>query len=221
MSSTIAAARPDPKSVAAAVQALVAKFGNRVVTSRAVREQHANTVTWIENQPPDAVVWPHSTEEVAEIVRLCARERVPVIPFGTGTSLEGHVNAPHGGVCIDLSQMTGVLSVSAEALDCRVQAGITRKQLNAELRSLGLHFPVDPGAEEATIGGMAATRALRSLASTRRNQLFHSWWLLAAAIFLTASRAALPLRLRLLSCITKLANWLKLTAPGSGVAVSG
>ena len=93
-----ASARRDPKAVEAAIGALAAKFGNRLVTSQAVREQHGNILTWIENQPPDAVVFPQSTEDVQDAVRICVQHQVPVIPFGTGTSLEGHINAPHGGV---------------------------------------------------------------------------------------------------------------------------
>src|SRR5215471_16604652 len=93
--------RRDPAAVKAVVAALAAKFGNRLVTSQAVREQHANTTTWIPNEPPDAVVFPQSAADVQDIVRLCAAHRVPVIAFGTGTSLEGHVNAPYGGVSID------------------------------------------------------------------------------------------------------------------------
>src|SRR6266568_1374353 len=147
----------DPKSIEAAIRALTAKFGNRVVTSMAVREQHGNTVTWIVNQPPDAVVFPQSADEVQEIVRICAAHRVPVIPFGTGTSLEGHVNAPHGGVSIDVRDMNRVVAVHAEDLDCVVEPGITRKQLNEHLRDQGLFFPIDPGAD-ASLGGMAATR---------------------------------------------------------------
>src|SRR5271154_7609032 len=91
----------DRNAVEAVIAALAAMVGNRLVTSQAVREQHGNTLTWIGNQPPDAVVFPQTTEEVQQIVRLCATERVPVIAFGAGTSLEGHVNAPHGGVCLD------------------------------------------------------------------------------------------------------------------------
>ena len=106
-------ARRDPGAVKAVVAALAAKFGNRLVTSQAVREQHANTTTWIANEPPDAVVFPQSTEDVQDIVRICAAHRVPVIPFGTGTSLEGHVNAPHGGVSIDVRDMNRVLAVNA------------------------------------------------------------------------------------------------------------
>jgi D-lactate dehydrogenase (cytochrome) len=154
---TSAPARRDPKSIETAVRELTARFGNRVVTSRAVREQHANTVTWIENQPPDAVVFPQSTEEVQDIVRICAKHRVPIIPFGTGTSLEGHVNAPFGGVSIDVRDMNKVLAVHAEDLDCVVQPGITRKALNEYLRDQGVFFPIDPGAD-ASLGGMAATR---------------------------------------------------------------
>ena len=157
MAETSAPARRDPKAIEAAVRALTAKFGNRVVTSQAVREQHGNTVTWIENQPPDAVVFPQSTEDVQDIVRICAQHRVPIIPFGTGTSLEGHVNAPHGGVSIDVRDMNQVLAVHAEDLDCVIQPGITRKALNEYLRDQGVFFPIDPGAD-ASLGGMAATR---------------------------------------------------------------
>ena len=147
----------DPKAVATVIGALAARFGNRLVTSQAVREQHGNTVTWIENQPPDAVVFPQETRDVQDIVRLCAAHGVPVIAFGTGTSLEGHVNAPQGGVCIDFRDMNRVLTVHAEDLDCVVEPGITRKQLNEYLRDQGLFFAIDPGAD-ASLGGMAATR---------------------------------------------------------------
>ena len=154
---TACESRRDPKAVAATIRALAARFGNRLVTSQAVREQHANTTTWIENQPPDAVMYPQSTEDVQEIVRICAAQRVPMIPFGVGTSLEGHVNAPLGGVSIDFRDMNRVLAVHAEDLDCVVEPGITRKALNAYLRDSGLFFPIDPGAD-ASLGGMAATR---------------------------------------------------------------
>jgi len=149
--------RRDPNAIEAVVAALAAKFGNRLVTSRAVREQHANTTTWIANEPPDAVVFPQATEDVQDIVRICAKPRVPVIPFGTGTSLEGHINAPYGGVSIDFRDMNRVLAVNAQDLDCVVEPGITRKQLNEHLRDQGLFFPLDPGAD-ASLGGMAATR---------------------------------------------------------------
>src|SRR5436305_13936264 len=151
-------ARRDPAAVNAVIAALAAKFGNRLVTSQAVREQHANTTTWIANQPPDAVVFPQATEEVQDIVRICAERRVPVIPFGTGTSLEGHINAPYGGVSIDFRDMNRVLAVHSQDFDCVVEPGITRKALNEQLRDQGLFFPLDPGAD-ASLGGMAATRA--------------------------------------------------------------
>jgi D-lactate dehydrogenase (cytochrome) len=150
-------AQRDPKAVEAVVAALAAKFGNRLVTSQAVREQHGNTTTWIENEPPDAVVFPQATADVQEIVRICAAHRVPVVPFGTGTSLEGQINAPRGGVSIDFRDMNRLLAVNAQDLDCVVEPGITRKQLNEQLRDQGLFFPLDPGAD-ASLGGMAATR---------------------------------------------------------------
>ena len=149
---------PSPAVIATVTQALAARFGNRLVTSLAVRQQHGHTLTWIPNMPPDAVVFPQSTEEVSEIVKLCSANGVPVIAFGTGTSLEGHVNAVYGGVCIDMSQMKRIVAVHAEDLDVVVEAGVTRKELNEHLRDQGLMFPIDPGAD-ASIGGMAATRA--------------------------------------------------------------
>ena len=155
---TQAGARRSQKAVEAVIGALAAKFGNRLVTSLAVRQQHGNTLTWIENQPPDAVVFPQSAEDVQDIVRVCAQHRVAVIPYGTGTSLEGHINAPLGGVSIDFRDMNRILAVHAEDLDCVVEPGVTRKQLNEYLRDQGLFFPIDPGAD-ASIGGMASTRA--------------------------------------------------------------
>jgi D-lactate dehydrogenase (cytochrome) len=150
--------RRDRRAVDGVIAALAAQFGNRLVTSQAVREQHGNTVTWIENQPPDAVVFPQTTQDVQTIVRLCAAARVPVIPFGVGTSLEGQVNAPGGGISLDFRDMNRVLAVHAEDLDCVVEPGITRKALNEHLRDQGVFFPIDPGAD-ASLGGMAATRA--------------------------------------------------------------
>ncbi|HEX5779671.1 MAG TPA: FAD-linked oxidase C-terminal domain-containing protein [Xanthobacteraceae bacterium] len=150
--------RTEAVAVEKAVGALLARFGNKVATSQAVREQHGHTTTWIANQPPDAVVFAASTEDVQDTVRICAEHRVPVIPFGTGTSLEGHVNAPFGGVSIDLREMNRVLAVHAEDLDCVIEPGVTRKALNEHLRDQGLFFPLDPGAD-ASLGGMAATRA--------------------------------------------------------------
>ena len=133
-------------------------FGERFTTAQAVRDHHARGQTYYPPNPPDAVVFPHTTEEVAQIVRICARERIPMIPFGVGSSLEGQVNALEGGVTIDLSQMNRILRVSTDDLDCTVEAGVTRKQLNVHLRDTGLFYPVDPGAD-ASLGGMAATRA--------------------------------------------------------------
>src|SRR6516162_5519062 len=149
--------RRNPEAVRAAIAALAARFGNHLVTSRAVCEQHGNTTTWIANEPPDAVVFPQSTGDVQDIVRICAGHGLPVIPFGTGTSLEGHVNAPFGGVSIDFRDMNKVLAVNSGDFDCVVEPGITRKQLNEHLRDQGLFFPLDPGAD-ASLGGMAATR---------------------------------------------------------------
>src|SRR6201986_1208549 len=150
--------KQDRKATDNVIAALGARYGNRLATSQALREQHGHTTTWIKNQPPDAVVFPQSAEEVQEIVRLCAAHRVPVIGFGQGTSLEGQVNAPHGGICLDFRDMNRVLAVHAEDLDCVIEPGITRKQLNEYLRDTGVFFPIDPGAD-ASLGGMASTRA--------------------------------------------------------------
>jgi D-lactate dehydrogenase (cytochrome) len=150
--------KAERKAADTVIAALAARYGNRLVTSLAVREQHGHTTTWIDNQPPDAVVFPQATEEVQEIVRLCAAHRVPVVAFGTGTSLEGQVNAPRGGICLDFRDMNRVLAVHAEDLDCVIEPGITRKALNEQLRDKGVFFPIDPGAD-ASLGGMAATRA--------------------------------------------------------------
>jgi D-lactate dehydrogenase (cytochrome) len=155
---TAATKNRSPDGFSAAIGELTAAFGNRVVTSLAVRQQHGNTVTWIPNQPPDAVVYPQSTEDVQQIVRICSRHGMPIVPYGVGSSLEGHVNAPQGGVSIDFRDMNRLLTVHAEDLDCVAQAGITRKTLNEQLRDSGLFFPIDPGAD-ASLGGMAATRA--------------------------------------------------------------
>jgi D-lactate dehydrogenase (cytochrome) len=150
--------RPEPVALATAIEALAARFGNRLVTSQAVREQHGHTTTWLPNQPPDAVVMAQETADIQDVVRICAANGVPVIAFGTGTSLEGQVNAPAGGICIDLRDMNRILEVHAEDLDCVIQPGVTRKALNENLRDQGLFFPIDPGAD-ASLGGMASTRA--------------------------------------------------------------
>ncbi|HEY5701433.1 MAG TPA: FAD-linked oxidase C-terminal domain-containing protein [Gammaproteobacteria bacterium] len=143
---------------ATVIDALRALLGERLSTSAAVCEQHGKDESYHPPAAPDAVAFAETTEEVAEIVALCAQHRTPVIPFGTGTSLEGHVAALRGGVCIDVSHMDQVLEVNPDDLDCRVQAGVTRKTLNDYLRDTGLFFPIDPGAD-ASLGGMTATRA--------------------------------------------------------------
>ena len=143
-------------------QALIEKLrpllGERVTTNSTVLEQHGHGESWHPVQAPDAVCFAQSTGEVAEIVKLCAEFETPVIAFGSGTSLEGQVQAVNGGICIDMSQMNQILEVSNEDMDCRVQAGVTRRQLNQYLRDSGLFFPIDPGAD-TSIGGMTATRA--------------------------------------------------------------
>lgn len=143
---------------AATLAALQRRFGPRYADGAALRAQHGHTTTWIPNQPPDAVIFPENTGEVVDIVNLCRESRTPIIAFGAGTSLEGHLNAPSGGVCLDFARMKAILAVNAEDMDCEVEPGITRKELEAQLRDTGLFFPVDPGAN-ATLGGMAATRA--------------------------------------------------------------
>ncbi|MEP1208787.1 MAG: FAD-linked oxidase C-terminal domain-containing protein [Rhizobiaceae bacterium] len=144
--------------IATAIGILKQRFGDRLQTNKSLLEQHAHTMTYIPAQLPDAVVFPHSTQEVQEVVRICAEHRVPIIPFGTGTSLEGAVNAPAGGISVDMMQMNKILSVNAEDLDVTLQPGVTRNELNTHLRDQGLFFPIDPGAD-ASLGGMASTRA--------------------------------------------------------------
>ena len=140
------------------IDSLQTIFGGRLSTADAVREHHGRDESPYQPMPPDAVVFAHSTEEVVALVGLCSRHRVPLIPYGVGTSLEGHLLALQGGVSVDLSQMNKVLAVNTEDLTVTVQAGVTRKQLNQEIRDTGFFFPIDPGAD-ATIGGMSATGA--------------------------------------------------------------
>ena len=146
------------RAIQAASEALRRLLGSRANDSAAVRDHHSHGESYHVHAAPDIVCFPHTTDEVAEILKISAAHQVPVIPFGAGTSLEGHVNAIHGGITIDLREMNKVLRVSVEDLDATVEAGVTRLQLNKALRNTGLTFPVDPGAD-CTIGGMAATRA--------------------------------------------------------------
>ncbi|WP_420393393.1 FAD-binding oxidoreductase [Acuticoccus sp.] len=144
--------------IALAVPILKQRFGERCETGAAIRAQHAHTTTWIAGEPADAVVFVESHQDVVDLVEVCRTHRVPIVPFGVGTSLEGHVNAPEGGISADFSRMNQVLAVHDEDLTCTVEPGVTRTQLNAHLRDRGLFFPIDPGAN-ATIGGMCGTRA--------------------------------------------------------------
>jgi len=140
------------------IERLRSIFGDRLTTSKSVLEQHGHGESWHPVQAPDAVCFPQSNEEAATIVKLCAETATPVIAFGTGTSLEGQVQAVNGGISIDLTQMNHILEVNNEDMDCRVQAGVTRRELNQYLHDSGLFFPIDPGAN-TSIGGMTATRA--------------------------------------------------------------
>ncbi len=182
-------AREFDQSVLAELKALL---GERVSTSAAVREHHGKDESYFPYAPPDAVVYARTTEEVRDIINICRRHRVPMIPYGVGTSLEGHILAVQGGVTIDLSQMNQVLAVHDEDLDAVVQAGVTRKQLNEHIKHTGLFFPIDPGAD-ATIGGMAATRASGTNAvrygTMRENVLAMKVVLADGRIIQTSSRA--------------------------------
>lgn len=184
-------ATPDQR--ADALDALQHRFGPGFDTGTGIRRQHANTLTWIASEPPDAVVFATSTEDVRDAVMIAGRFRVPIIAFGAGTSLEGHVNAPAGGISLDLSKMDRILSVHDQDLDCVVEAGVTRGQLNRHLRDTGLFFPVDPGTEEATLGGMAATRASGTCAvrygTMRENVLNLTAVMADGSIIKTAQRA--------------------------------
>ena len=144
--------------VQTAIDVLKQRFGDRLTTNDTIRARHGTDESYHAPMAPDAVVFPQTPEEVIEIVEICRDHKTPIIPFGVGTSLEGHIAALEGGVSVDLGQMNKVLEVNAEDLDVTVEAGVTRKQLNEYLRDTGLFFPIDPGAD-ATIGGMTATRA--------------------------------------------------------------
>src|SRR5687767_2393819 len=182
-------AREFDQSVLAELKALL---GDRVSTSAAVREHHGKDESYFPYALPDVVVFPKSTDEVRDVVEVCRRHRVPMIPYGVGTSLEGHVLAVQGGVTLDLSQMNQVLAIHEEDLDAVVQAGVTRKQLNEHIKHTGLFFPIDPGAD-ATIGGMTATRASGTNAvrygTMRENVLSMKVVLADGRIIQTARRA--------------------------------
>ncbi|MUO77989.1 FAD-binding protein [Agrobacterium vitis] len=154
----VVAGMRNEEGIALVLDLLKQSFGERFQTGQSFREQHAHTTTYLPAQLPDGVVFVESAEDVKTVVRACAQHKVPMVPFGVGSSLEGQVNAAHGGISIDFTRMDQVIEVNAEDLDCTVQPGVTREALNTYLRDTGLFFPIDPGAN-ASIGGMASTRA--------------------------------------------------------------
>ena len=178
--------------IATVLGILKQRLGEKFQTGQAVREQHAHTTSYIPLQAPDGVAFAETVEDVQDVVRVCGEHGVPVIAFGTGTSLEGHVNAPGGGISLDLSRMDRVLEVNADDLDCTVEPGVTREALNAHLRDTGLFFPIDPGAN-ASLGGMASTRASGTNAvrygTMRENVLSVKAVMPDGAIVTTAKRA--------------------------------
>ena len=168
----------------AALDAVLSRLGDlldgRFTTQSAVRDQHARGEGLATALPPDAVVWPENKREICEILRLCNERRVPVIAFGAGTSLEGHVSAPYGGICMDLTRMKALIAVHAEDAACVVEPGLTREELNSQLKDTGLFFPVDPGAN-ATLGGMVSTRA-SGTTTMRYGSMWHNVLALEVAL---------------------------------------
>lgn len=184
--------RPDKVAIDATLAELAAQFGNRLVTSQAVRAQHANITTWSTDGIPDGVIFPQSVDDVQHAMRICARHAMPVIPFGAGSSLEGHLNAPLGGISFDMKDMNRIIAVHAEDGDCVVEPGVTRTQLNEYLRDQGLFFPIDPGAE-AHMGGMASTRASGTTAvryGTMKDAVLAMKVVLPSGELMTTSRRA-------------------------------
>jgi D-lactate dehydrogenase (cytochrome) len=167
-------------------------FGARCATSAAQLDHHAHDESWHPARPPDAVVYPETTQEVSVILRLCTEHGVPAIPFGTGSSMEGSVNAVQGGISIDTSRMSRILEVNDFDFDCRVEAGVSHEALNTDLRDRGLFFPVDLGAH-ASLGGMAATRASGTMTlrygSMRENVIGLEVVLADGAVIRTGGRA--------------------------------
>ena len=184
--------RPSKTDLDGALSELAALMGNRLVTSDAVRAQHGNITTWSHDGIPDGVIFPQSSEDVQGAIRICARHGVPMIPFGAGSSLEGHLNAPLGGISFDMRDMNRIIAVHGEDADCVVEPGVTRSQINEHLRDQGLFFPIDPGAD-AHLGGMAATRASGTTAvryGTMKDAVLAMKIVLPSGELLTTSRRA-------------------------------
>ena len=146
------------ETISRVIDILRQRLGEKISTGESIRQHHTHTTTSLPAQLPDAVVFAEVSEDIESVVEICAQYQIPVVPFGIGTSLEGQVNAANGGISVDVSKMNRIISVNTEDMDCVVEPGVTREQLNEYLRDTGLFFPIDPGAN-ATIGGMTATRA--------------------------------------------------------------
>ncbi len=181
------------EALARACAALAQRFQGRLSCGLDVRRHHASTLTWLPAQIPDAVVWPESIEDVRAILDVARTFLIPVVPFGAGTSLEGQVNAPRGGLSVDFSRMDRIIRMGEADFDVTVEAGVTLSQLEDHLRHTGLFFPVDPGAREATLGGMAATRASGTTTvrygSMRENVLSLTAVMANGEVIQTSSRA--------------------------------